>query len=111
VRLLALVFVGVVLTAFTYQTIMPGYLVNAVGHPSTHLGFLFTATALGGITVNLWLAARPARNSMGLMLAFGAGLALSLALLAVAPGFVPALFAAALIGMSSVRHEGPPRKY
>lgn len=101
VRLLALVFVGVVLSAFTYQTIMPGYLVNTLGHPSSHLGILFTATAIGGIVVNVWLAARPANNSTGLMLAFGAGLAVSLALLAAAPGFTAALFAAALIGVSS----------
>lgn len=101
VRLLALLFVGVVLTAFTYQTIMPGYLVNALGRPSTHLGFLFTATALGGIVVNVLLAAQPRRNSLGLMLGFGAALAVSLALLAAAPGFIAALFAAALIGASS----------
>ena len=101
VRLLAFVFVGVVLSAFTYQTMMPGYLVNALGHPTEHLGYLFTSTALGGILVNVWLAARPARNSAGLMLAFGAALAVSLALLAAAPSFVSALFAAALIGASS----------
>ena len=93
VRLLAFVFVGVVLSAFTYQTIMPGYLVNTLDHPAEHLGFLFTATALGGIVVNVWLAARPTRNSTGLMLSFGAALSVSLALLAIAPGFIAALFA------------------
>jgi hypothetical protein len=101
VRLLALLFVGVVLSAFTYQTMMPGYLVNALDHPTAHLGYLFTATAFGGIVVNLWLAAMPIKNSQPLMLAFGAGLAVSLALLAAAPGFVAALGAAALIGGSS----------
>ncbi len=101
VRLLAFVFVGVVLSAFTYQTMMPGYLVNSLGHPSTHLGFLFTATALGGIVVNLYLAARPVRNSAPLMLFFGAGLGVSLALLAISPNFPVALGVAALIGASS----------
>ena len=101
VRLLAMVFVGVVLSAFTYQTMMPGYLVNALDHPTEHLGYLFTATALGGIAVNLWLAARPVKNSPPLMLAFGAGLSVSLMLLAVAPGFWAAMGAAALIGGSS----------
>ena len=101
VRLLAIVFVGVVLSAFTYQTMMPGYLVNALEHPTEHLGYLFTATALGGIVVNVWLAAHPIRNSVPLMLSFGAGLAVSLALLAIAPSFWPALGAAALIGGSS----------
>lgn len=101
VRLLALVFVGVVLSAFTYQTLMPGYLVNSLGHRSSQLGFLFTATALGGIAVNLLIAARPVRNGVPAMLGFGAALSVSLALLAVAPHFPAALAVAALIGASS----------
>jgi predicted MFS family arabinose efflux permease len=101
VRLLAFVFVGVVLTAFSYQTMMPGYLVNTLHHPTSHLGILFTTTAIGGIIVNVVLAARPGRTTPGVMLVFGAGLSVSLALLAIAPTFVAALFASALIGASS----------
>ena len=101
VRLLAMVFVGVVLSGFSYQTLMPGYLVNALGHPATHLGLLFSTMAVGGIVVNLWLASRPPRNSIAVMLFFGSGLAVSLALLAIAPGFEIALVVAALIGASS----------
>ena len=101
VRLLALVFVGVVLSAFSYQTIMPGYLEHALGHPASHLGLLFGATAAGGIVVTLVLAARRVRNPAAVMLAFGGALAASLALLAVAPGFEVALVVGAMIGASS----------
>ncbi|MBK9612496.1 hypothetical protein [Candidatus Amarobacter glycogenicus] len=33
VRMLAVIFMGVVLSGFAYQTLMPGYLVNALGPP------------------------------------------------------------------------------
>jgi MFS family permease len=101
VRLLALVFVGVVLSGFSYQTIMPGYLVHALGHPASHLGLLFGAAAAGGIVVTLVLAARPVRVPTPVMLVFGGLLALALALLALAPTFAAALAVAALVGAAS----------
>jgi predicted MFS family arabinose efflux permease len=101
VRLLAFVFVGVVLSAFTYMTLLPGYLVNSLDVPSTRLGFIFTTTAIGGIVVNLVMAARPVRNGVPVMLAFGAALSVSLGLLAIAPTFTAALIVAALLGASS----------
>lgn len=101
VRSLGVVFVGVVLTAFTYQAIMPGYLENALGHPASHLGILFGATATGGIVVTLFLAARAPAQPARLMLLFGAGLGVSLGLLAVAPGFGFGLLFAAFVGASS----------
>ncbi len=101
VRMVGLIFVGVVLSGFGYTTLMPGYLVNVLGHPSSHLGFIFSTAAIGGIVVNLALATWPPKNSIGLMLFFGSGLALSLALLSVAPGFGLALLVAALLGASS----------
>lgn len=101
IRLLALTFVAVVLSGFSYQTIMPGYLENVLGHPASHLGLLFGSTACGGIVVTLALAARRIANPMMVMLAFGGALAASLALLAVAPGFEIALVVAALVGASS----------
>jgi MFS family permease len=101
VRLLSLVFVGVVLSGFSYQTLMPGYLENTLGHPASHLGFLFGATATGGIVVTLFLASRAIPNPTVVMLAFGAALSGSLALLALAPNFESALLVAALVGVSS----------
>lgn len=101
VRLLACVFVGIVLSAFSYQTMMPGYLENALGMKASYLGLLFGATAAGGIVVTLVLAARRVSNPAVVMLGFGGALAVSLALLAIAPGFKVALVVGALIGASS----------
>ncbi len=101
VRLLACVFVGVVLAGFSYQTIMPGYLENTLGHPASELGVIYGATATGGIVVTLALASRRLKNPTAVMLFFGACLAGSLALLAVAPGFWVALGVASLVGASS----------
>jgi MFS family permease len=101
VRLLAFVFVGIVLSGFSYQTIMPGYIENTLDRPASHLGLLFGAAAIGGIIVTLALASRRVRNPAVVMLAFGATLAISLALLAIAPGFELALIIAVLVGAAS----------
>lgn len=101
VRLLAFVFVGVVLSGFSYQTIMPGYLENTLDRPASYLGLLFGAAAVGGIVVTLGLTARRLPNPTAAMLAFGGALAVSLALLAVAPGFEAALVVSVLVGASS----------
>ncbi len=101
VRLLALTFVGVVLAGFSYQTIMPGYLENSLGHPASHLGILYGATAVGGILVTLVLAVRRVNNPLAVMLMFGAAMSVALALLAVAPGFGVALAVGGLVGAAS----------
>jgi predicted MFS family arabinose efflux permease len=101
VRLLALVFVGVVLSGFSYQTLMPGYLENTLGRPASQLGLLFGATAAGGIVVTLALAARRVGDPARVMLGFGGALAASLAMLAIAPGFAAALAVSVLLGASS----------
>ena len=101
VRLLAGVFVAVVLSGFSYQTLMPGYLEHSLGHPARDLGLLFGATAVGGILVTLTLASRRVGNAGLMMLVFGGALAGSLLLLAVAPSFGVALLVSALVGASS----------
>jgi MFS family permease len=101
VRLLALVFVGVVLSGFSYQTVMPGYLEHVLGRSASQLGLLFGTTAVGGIVVTLTLAARRVRHAAAVMLGFGAALAASLALLAAAPNFPVALIVAAVLGAAS----------
>lgn len=101
VRLLTLVFAGVVLSAFSYQTLLPGLLENELGHPAEHLAIIFVTTAVGGILTTLVISARPPRQPSTLMLAFGAALGLSLLLLAITPGFALALVVAGLVGASS----------
>jgi MFS family permease len=101
VRLLALVFMGVVLCGFSYQTLMPGYLEHALARPANQLGQLFGATAAGGIVVSLALAAWRVHNAATAMLGFGAALAASLTALAMTPSLAIALVVSALIGASS----------
>ncbi len=101
VRMLALVFVGIVLSGFSYQAIMPGYLENSLGHPASHLGILYGAMAAGGIIVTLVLAARPPSRPSAAMLLFGAALATCIGGLAIAPGFAAALGVGALVGAAS----------
>ncbi len=101
VRLLAMVFAGVVLCGFTYMTIMPGYLENALNTRTTLLGALFATTAVGGIVVTLGLASWRVENPVALMLVFGAIFAGSLSLLAIAPNFAAALVASAVVGAAS----------
>ena len=55
VRLLTLVFGGVVLSGFSYQTVMPGFLENELHHPASQLGLLYGTTAVGGIITTLFL--------------------------------------------------------
>ncbi|MFN0145287.1 MAG: MFS transporter, partial [Dehalococcoidia bacterium] len=102
VRLLTLTFLGVVLSGFSYQTIMPGYLVNELGHPASQLGLIFGTTAAGGIVTTLILAGRRDRgDTRPLMFAFGVVLAAGLFFLALAPGFLAALGIAVVVGVGS----------
>ena len=101
VRLLTLVFAGVVLSAFSYQTLMPGFLENELGHPSSQLGVLYGTTAVGGIVTTVYISTHQPRRPGHAMMAFGAALSGSLLLLAVAPGFGTALTVATLVGASS----------
>jgi predicted MFS family arabinose efflux permease len=102
VRLLTLTFLGVVLSGFSYQTIMPGFLKHGLGHPASQLGIIYGTTAAGGIITTLVLAARPpVGNTFTLMFGFGVALAASLFLLAISPTFLAALAIAALVGAAS----------
>ncbi|MEX0782181.1 MAG: MFS transporter [Dehalococcoidia bacterium] len=102
VRLLMLMFAGVVLTAFSYQQLMPGLLENELGKSAKLVGVVYGFTAVGGIVLTLFLT----RKGLGpdptkLMLACGAALAGSVILLAIAPTFPTMLGAAILVGATS----------
>ena len=101
VRLLTLVFGGVVLSAFSYQTVMPGFLENELGHPARQLGLIYSTMAVGGIVTTLFISMRQPKQPARIMLGFGAALSGSLILLAMAPTFVVALAVASLVGASS----------
>lgn len=102
VRLLMLTFGGVVLTAFTYVQLMPGFLENQLDTDTKWVAVLFVATALGGIGITIFLT-RNANRFDPSKLMFGSGLALaaSVVLLAVSPTLPLALGASALVGAAS----------
>ncbi len=102
VRMMMLMFAGVVLTAFSYQQLMPGFLENELGQPASRIGPVYGATAVGGIGLTLFLT----RGSMtsrasSLMFVFGAAAAGSIVLLALSPNFGAALGAAVVVGTAS----------
>ncbi len=102
VRLMMLMFAGVVMTAFSYQQLMPGFLENELGQPTSRIGIIYGASAVGGIILTLILT----RNGVGdraadLMFVCGAATGASVILMALAPNFQLALVGAALVGASS----------
>ena len=102
VRLMMLMFAGVVMTAFSYQLLMPGFLENELGQPTSRVGIIYVATAIGGIILTLVLTRNGvANNASNLMFIFGAASGVSLILMALAPTFQLALVGAALVGASS----------
>ncbi len=102
IRLMVLMFGGVVLTAFSYQQLMPGLLENELGQDAGMVGVLFGATAVGGIALTLFLTHRGLGTDVTrLMFACGAALAGAIVLLALAPTFPLALGAAVLVGATS----------
>jgi predicted MFS family arabinose efflux permease len=102
VRLGMMMFAGVVLTAFTYQQLMPGFLENELGQSTNRIGIMFGATAVGGIVVTLVLTRTIAgKDATTLMFICGTALAGSIVLLAISPSFPLALAASALVGATS----------
>jgi MFS family permease len=102
VRLMMLMFAGVVLSAFSYQQLMPGFLENELGQPASRVGIMFGATAIGGIALTLFLTrGSMADRSASLMFVCGAAVAGAVVLLALAPNFPLALAAAAVVGAAS----------
>jgi predicted MFS family arabinose efflux permease len=102
VRLMMLMFAGVVMTAFSYQQLMPGFLENELGQPSNRVGIMFGASAVGGIILTLALTSRGIGvQASNLMFVCGAASGVSVVLMALAPNFPLALAGAALVGASS----------
>lgn len=101
VRLLLMLFTGVVLSAFSYQQLMPGFLENQLDTDKKWVGAIFGTTAMGGIILTLFMTGRMGTNPARLMYVFGAALAVALVLLAISPTFVVALATASLVGASS----------
>jgi hypothetical protein len=96
------VFTGVLLSAYSYQSLMPGYLENELGHPASRVGLIYGVSAAGGVAASLAVAmgsrsADPVRQ----MFLFGGALGGSVILLALAPGLAAALGVAMAVGAAS----------
>jgi predicted MFS family arabinose efflux permease len=95
-------FGGVVLSAFSYQQLMPGFLENELDQPSSRVGVMYGTTAIGGIVLTLFLTRRGVGpDPTNLMMLCGAALAGAVVLMALAPTFITALGASSLVGASS----------
>ena len=102
VRLMMLMFAGVVMTGFSYQQLMPGFLENELGQDSNRVGIMFGASAVGGIILTLGLTFTAGRTNVSkLMFLFGALSGVSVVLMALAPTFELALGGAVLVGAAS----------
>ncbi len=83
-RLLVLFFVGVIMTGFSYVTVLPGLVEHALARPAEAVSTLFIVSALGGLAIT-FATARLADTRFAL------------------PAFVamPVVFAAGLLGLSA----------
>lgn len=100
-RLLALVggFIVMVMVAFPYVTVLPGFATNVLGVGTAGVGILLGVSAVGGLAVSLAVASladHPAARPALVSCSFGLGVALLLTSLA--PTFWTALLAMALLG-------------
>jgi hypothetical protein len=97
--LLAISFILVVMTGYSYQVVLPGYLENALSRDAEDLGILVAATAVTGLVVTVAIAgAASSRYAWSLMLAGAGVLGVSMLVLSVAPNFAVAIFAMLLTG-------------
>ena len=97
--LLAISFILVVMTGYSYQVVLPGYLENALGRDAKDLGILVSATAVTGLIVTIAIAgAANSRFAWPLMLGGAATLGVSMLILSAAPNFSVAIFAMLLTG-------------
>ncbi len=102
VRLMMLMFAGVVMTAFSYMQLMPGFLENELGKSTDLVGVLFGTSAVGGIVLTLILT----KTGLGtkaskLMFVCGFACGVSVILMALAPTFELVIVGAVLVGGSS----------
>lgn len=97
--LLSLTFIGVVITGFSYQVLLPGFLENELGRNPRDMSWLLGIGAAAGLIVTLGLARLAgSRHAWWLMFTGAAVLGLSLALTALAQTFAQALIAMLFVG-------------
>jgi predicted MFS family arabinose efflux permease len=97
--LLAISFILVVITGYSYQVVLPGFLENELGRESKDLGIMMAVSAVTGLIATIGLAgAANSRWAWPMMIGGGVMLGASLLVLGVAPNFGVVLFAMLLTG-------------
>jgi MFS family permease len=97
--LLAVSFILVVITGYSYQVVLPGFLENELGRESKDLGIMLAVSAVTGLIATIGLAgAANSRLAWPLMIGGGVMLGVSLLILALAPNFAIVLVAMLLTG-------------
>ena len=101
-RILMLLFVGVVMTGFPYVTVMPGLVENQLGGEAEAISLLMGVSAVGGLLTSV-LVARFADSprAPAIYSWLGLGFAGSLLLLAGAPSYPAAALASLAIGAAN----------
>jgi MFS family permease len=99
-RLLVGFFVGVIMTGFSYITVLPGLVENELAHPAQAVSTFFFTSALGGLAVT-FATARLAdtRAALPLFVAMPLVFALGLAGLSAAPTYETAVAAILVVGI------------
>lgn len=98
-QLLALSFIGVVMAGFSYQVVLPGFLEDELGRPTTDMAWMLGVGAVAGLAVTVGIASLAgSRHAWSMMLVGAAVLGVALMLTAVAGNFPLALGAMLLAG-------------
>jgi predicted MFS family arabinose efflux permease len=99
-RLLWASFMAMIICGFAFQTLLPGFLDQALGRDPTDIGLIFLVFALAGLTVNLLLTRLVGTSLMWpAMLGLGVVMAVGFAVLAAAPSYGIAMIAAIPLGV------------
>jgi MFS family permease len=99
-RLLVLFFVGVIMTGFSYITVLPGLVEHELSRPAAAVSTFFFTSALGGLGVTLSTARlADTRYALPLFVTMPVIFAAGLAGLSVAPTYEVAVAAILLVGI------------
>jgi MFS family permease len=97
--LLAVSFILVVITGYSYQVVLPGFLENELGRDAGDLGIMMAVSAVTGLIATIGLAgAANSRLAWPLMIGGAVMLGASLLVLGMAPNFAVVLVAMLLTG-------------
>jgi MFS family permease len=98
-QLLAYSFILVVITGYSYQVILPGFLENELGRDAKDLGILMSASAVTGLLVTIGVAGLAgSRYAWPVMFGGGVMLGAALIVMSAAPNFTIALVAMLMVG-------------